>query len=51
MAGNRVNNRHNVSENCDNYNQIHIEEVINDDDNHPEFPVIKGPLEQQVNRR
>ena len=47
-GGNRVGNGQNGG---DNYNQIHMEEVIDDNNEHPGFPLITGRLEQPVNRR
>ncbi len=48
-AGNRVSNRHNLSDNGGNHN--HIEEVIHSNRERHEHPVITGLLEQPVNRR
>ncbi len=48
-AGNRVSNRHNVSDNGGNHN--HIEEVIHSNSEHHEHLVITGRFEQPVNRR
>ncbi len=51
-VGNRIGNGQNVSDHSDNYNQIHIEEVIDSKNNdHRELSVIRRRLEQPVNRR
>ena len=50
--GNRVGNRQNVSDNGDNYNQIHIEEVIDSrNKDQRELSVITARLQQPVNRQ
>ncbi len=46
-----VGNGPNVSDNDDNYNSNHIEEVIHSNNEHPGFTVITGRLEQPANRR
>ena len=48
-VGNRVSNRHNVSDNGDNQNDI--EEVIHKNNDHHEFPVITGRLGQLAYRQ
>ena len=51
-VGNRIGNGQNVSNNGDNYNQIHIEEVIDSrNKDHRELSVIKGRWLQTVNRQ
>ena len=51
-VGNRIGNGQNVSDHGDNYNQIHIEEVIDSNNNdHRELFVIRGRLLQPVNRQ
>ena len=50
--GNRIDNGQNVSNNGDNCNQIHIEEVIDSKSNdHRELTVVRGRLLQPVNRQ
>ena len=47
-----VGNRQNISDNGDNYNQIHIEEVIDcKNKDHRELSVITGRWLQTVNRQ
>ncbi len=46
-----VGNGQKVKDKGDSDNHNHIEEVIHSNDDHHEFPVITGPLEQPVNRR
>jgi len=48
---NHVSNGQNVSDNGDNHDHNHIEEVKHGNNEHPEFPVDTGRLDQSVNRR
>ena len=52
-GGNGIRNRQGVSDNEENHNHIHnnIKEVINNNYEHPGFPVITGWLEQPANRQ
>ena len=46
-----VGNRQRVSDNHDNHNHNHIQEVINGNNEHPAFAAVADRLEQPVNRR
>ncbi len=50
-VSNRVSNGQHVRDNGDNHEHNDIEEVIHSNNDHHEFPVITGQLEQPVNRR
>ena len=50
-GGNRVSNGQDVTDKGDNHDHNHIEEVIHSNNEQHEHPVIKGRLEQAVNRR
>ena len=50
-GGNWVSNGQYVKDKGDNHKHIDIEEVIHSNNDHREYPVITGRLEQAVNRR
>ena len=52
-AGNRVSNGQHVSDSGDNHghNHNHIEEVIHSNNEHHEYPVSTGRLEQLADRQ
>ena len=50
-VGNRAGNQQNVSDGGNNYRHKNIEEVIHSNNDHREFPAVKGRLNEPLNRR